>query len=171
METTKEHIEIPSDIPAFTPTTYEIKSHTYGDTGGCCTVGTIEFYLPETDRTVWVNCTDESATVCSADIIWNSDDSDSCENPSDYTLAGVYLHNDKPKDFKHWLPMIKETLTYTTEQELEEFCTFTLPVDWLPDSIRKNADPEHLNWLREQGKCAEISVDGIIAPDADYCKK
>ena len=151
---------------------YEIKNRIYGDTGGGCTVGTIEFYLPETGRTVWGDCTDESVTVCSADITWISDDSDSFENPSDYTLTGVYLHDEQPEDAGEWLPIIKETLKYTMEQELELFGNFTLPVDWLPYSVRQNADPMYLNWLREQGKCAEIlkNKDGVffVGIDDEY---
>ena len=61
----------------FDPNNYEIKRRIYGNTGGHCMVGTMEFYLPDIDRKVWVHCNDESVAVTTADTTWNEDGSNS----------------------------------------------------------------------------------------------
>jgi hypothetical protein len=176
MYTTKDngkHKSTKTAFPAFDPEKYEVKARTFGDTGGGCTVGSIKFYLPEIDRSVWVNCTDESAAIYTIDYIWGEDDSFSLENPDDAFVIAVIFDNEQPEDVKQWLPLILETLAYTVEQETAQYPnhTFTLPVAWLPDSIRENANPNYLARLREQGKKVEIAMGGAIFADDDYCDK
>ena len=40
--------------PEFDPERYEIRSRVYGDTGGGCMVGTLEVYLSDLNKNVWV---------------------------------------------------------------------------------------------------------------------
>jgi len=135
-------------FPAFDANGFEIKKQMYGNTGGHCMVGTVAFYLPDVDRTVWVNCNEESVGIYSADTIWNEDDSDSWERSEDYLLYYTSFSSSIPDDALPWLSMIKETLTYTIAQATAHYYsdyTFSLPVVWRPDSIRECLEPGHLD--------------------------
>lgn len=99
------------------PSRYEVRQKTYGNTGGGCMVGTLEAYLPELDKTVWVNCNDEGVAVTSADCIWNEDGSGSWERYEDVLLFQVDLRTDAPEDAGPLLPLIREALAYTIDQE------------------------------------------------------
>lgn len=159
--------------PDFDPQRHEIKSCVYGNTGGGCMVGTIQFYLPELERSVWVNCNDEGVTIASADFVWNEDGSGSWERTEDVELFSAEYQEDRPEDAGPWLPMIREALSYTIEQETARYRegrVFWLPVDWLPDAYRQTAEPEYLAWLRDQGEKAGIGKDGRIIIDEAYLR-
>ena len=78
-----------------------------------------------------------------------------------------------PDCIERWLPMIMETTLYIIEQESSSSSeyTFDLPVAWLPDSIRKNANLEYLAWLQENGERAKIGKNGMLVVDAAYNDK
>lgn len=164
-------LESDMSYPAFNPKNYEVRRQMYGNTGGHCMVGTMEFYLPDIDRTVWVHCNDESVAVTTADTTWNEDNSDSWEHYEDYLLYKKTFENELPADVQQWFPIIKETLAYTIEQETAYFReghTFSIPVNWLPDSIRIRADDDYLGWLHEAGEKISIGKGGLIVVDAEY---
>jgi len=164
------HLETLRDldmVPAFDPNNFEIRSRAYGTTGGQCMVGTVQFYLPDLDKSVWVNCNDESVVISSADHVWNEDGSDSWERYEDVCLYSAEFDHELPEDAEPWLPMIKEALAYTIEQETARH-SFSLPVVWLPESVRQNAEPEYLDWLMEQGKKISIAEEGRIVIDGAY---
>lgn len=157
-------------VPAFTPDKFEVKSQAYGNTGGGCMVGTVQFYLPELDKSVWVNCNDEYVTITSADYVWNEDRRESWERYNDVLLyQAQYLH-EFPECVTPWLPMIHKALEYTIEQETSytRGRAFSLPPAWLPESIRENADPEYLAWLQAEGKEAQVVCGGRIEMEKDY---
>ena len=167
------HLEILKDmdmIPDFDPNRFEIKSKIYGNTGGQCMVGTVQFYLPDLDKSVWVNCNDEIVIITSADYVWNEDQSESWNRYEDVTLQTVLLQQEVLEEDEPWLPMIKEALAYTIEQETAYFrgYAFSLPVAWLPDAIRREADPEYLAWLQAEEKEIRITEGGCIEMDANY---
>ena len=155
--------------PDFDPQKFETRSQGYGNTGGNCMVGTVQFYLPDLDKPVWVNCNDEGVTITSADYVWNEDDSGSWERFEDVHLYEAQFEQELPNDAGPWLPMIKEALAYTIKQETAYWGhAFELPVVWLPDVCRQTAEPEYLAWLREQGGKAAIGVDGRILVESAY---
>ena len=57
-------------LPLFSPTNYVIKCRHYESPNGSDMVGTIEFYLPDINETVWVNCSEEVVSIYTADVIW-----------------------------------------------------------------------------------------------------
>lgn len=160
-------------IPSFDPNVFEVKSQVYGDTGGRCMVGTVQIYLPELDKSVWVNCNEECVSISSADTVWNQDESDSWERYEDFTLYMTYFEQEIPKDAMPWLPMIYKALEYTIDQETKCFqeYAFSLPVAWLPESIKKNAAPEYLAWLHAEGKEAQVLRGGRIQIEKDYLQR
>ncbi len=157
-------------VPAFDPNGIEIKSREYGNTGGHCMVATMEVYLTDLDKTVWVNCNDESVVIASADYIWNRDGSESWDRYDDVWLYRAFFQQELPEDVQPWLPMIKSALEYTIEQETAYFPNhaFPLPVAWLPESIRQKAEPEYLAWLQAEGKEIRIVQDGRIEIEKAY---
>lgn len=167
------HLEILKDLDMayeFDPDIFEIRRRIYGNTGGGCMVGTVEFYLPELDKSVWVNCNDESVTVTSADSVWNEDHSDSWERFEDVCLYSAAFEDNLPEYSEPWLSMIKTTLEYTIEQATA--CSharpFSLSVLWAPESILQQTKPEYHEWLREQGKNISIAEEGRIVIDEAY---
>ena len=158
-------------VPAFTSDNFEIENRTYDNTGGGCMVATLEVYLPDLDKRVWVNCNDELVDICSADYVWNEDGSDSYERWEDVRLFIADFRQDRPDSTGPWFPIIQKALEYTIEQETARFgesCTFSLPILWLPASLREHAEPDYLNWLREQDKEISIAKDGRIVIDEAY---
>ncbi|WP_313180817.1 DUF7768 domain-containing protein [Lacrimispora sp.] len=160
-------------IPSFTPNTFEVKSQIYGDTGGHCMVGTVQFYLPELDKCVWISCNDECVIISSADSTWNEDGSDSWERYEEVMLYMTPFDQEIPEDARPWLPMIYKTLEYTIEQETKYLnnYAFSLPVAWLPESIKKNADLEYLTWLQAEGKEAQVVRGGKIQIEKNYLQR
>lgn len=160
-------------VPSFTPDAFEVKNQIYGDTGGHCMVGTVQFYLPELNKCVWINCNDECIIISSADSTWNEDGSDSWERYEDVMLYMAPFDQEIPEDARPWLPMIYKTLEYTIDQETKNLnnYAFSLPVAWLPESIKKNADPEYLAWLQVRGKEAQVVRGGRIQIETDYLKR
>lgn len=157
--------------PDFDPLRYEILERMYGNTGGGCMVGTVQVYLPELEKTVWVNCNDEGVTVASADFVWNEDHSESWEHTDDVELFSLAYQESGPEDAGPWLPMIREALVYTIEQEVAQrrsVRAFWLPVDWLPDMYRQTVEPEYLAWLQARNESAAIGKDGRIIIDHTY---
>ena len=146
----------PKQLPAFDSNNFEIKSREYGNTGGGCMVGTVQFYLPELERSLWVNCNEESASIATADYMWNSDGSECWECYEDVLVAAFYF-TESPEEWSQWAPMVRETLAYTIEQETSCGKSFSLPVAWLPDSIRETVAPEYLDWLQAEGKELEVA--------------
>jgi len=167
------HLEMLRELdmtPDFDPDRYEIRSKEYGNTGGQCMVATVEFYLPDLEKTVWVNCNDESVVITSADYTWNRDKSESWERYEDVCLYSAFFRRELPKDATPWLSMIGKALEYTIEQETA-YCknrAFSLPAAWLPESLRQKAAPEYLAWLQAQGKEIKIGQDGRIELEKSY---
>ncbi len=159
--------------PIFNPEKFEVENQVYGNTGGNCMVGTVRFYLPDINKSVWVNCNKECALITSADIIWNEDGSESWERPEQVNLYTVFFEQEIPQAAASWLPMIHKTLEYTIEQETKCFPgnSFMLPVSWLPESIKENVNPEYLEWLCAEGKKARIVHGGNIETETWYQQK
>ena len=80
-------------------TRYTIQNRIYGNTGGGCMVATLETYLPELDKTIWVNCNLEGADLTSADHVWNEDHSESWERYEDVALVYIDFAGDSPQTF------------------------------------------------------------------------
>ncbi|RJE46624.1 MULTISPECIES: DUF4406 domain-containing protein [unclassified Dehalobacter] len=166
-----ESLREPDTIPAFDPNKFEVRSREYGNTGGHCMVASVEFYLPDLNRTLWVNCNDECVTVTSADFIWQDEDKNGGWH--DYEAVRLYdafYQQTLPEDVEPWLPMIQKALEYTIEQETEYLRgqAFSLPVAWLPKSIWQKTAPEYLAWLQAEGKEIRIAKDGRIEIDEAY---
>ena len=154
-----------NNFPAFNPNDFEIKTQIYDDTGGGCMVGSVEFYLPSADTSVWINCTNESVNVYSVDTIWNKDDSNTWGKEDDYLLFRADFEDGIPSDTKPWFEMIKEALDFTIEKETAYFDSsyaFSIPVAWLPDSIKEGIMPDYLDWLQKHNENIHISKGGLI---------
>lgn len=154
-----------------TPLKFEIRDRVYGNTGGGCMVGTVQFYLPDLERSVWVNCNVEGVTITAADYVWNEDGSESWKRYEDVLLYDQDFSQASPEAAGVWLPMIKEALAYTIGQETaacREGHIIELPAAWLPDAYRQRAEPEYLTWLQEQGKDVSIGKGGVIEVDAAF---
>lgn len=168
------HLEAirPLDLkPDFDPQKCEVRSRVYGNTGGHCMVGTVQFYLPDLSKPVWVSCNDEGVTITSADYMWNEDKSESWERYEEVRLYCEDFHQAKPEDAGPWLPLIKEALAYTIQQDTAacwEEHTIEVPVAWLPDAYRQKAEPAYLAWLQEQGRDISIGKGGEIEADAAF---
>ncbi len=116
-------------------------------------VASVEFYLPHLDRTLWVNCNYECVTITSADFIWQDEDKQGgWHEYEDVCLFEASYRQALPEDIEPWLPMIHKALEYTIEQETAYLRggAFSLPVAWLPESIRLKAAPEYLAWLQAE---------------------
>jgi hypothetical protein len=165
-----ETLRILDMTPAFDPDKFEIRSQEYGNTGGQCMVATVEFYLPDLEKSVWVNCNDESVVITSADYTWNRDKSESWDRYEDVCLYSASFQQDIPEEAEPWLPMIHKALEYTIEQETAYFKehAFSLPLAWLPESIRQKTAPEYLAWLQAEGKEIRIAQNGRIELEKDY---
>lgn len=116
--------------PGFDPAEAELRSQVYGNTGGGCMVGTASFRLPSLDKTVWVSCDDEGASITSADSTWNDDNSGSWERYEDVLLLSVDFYDTRPDDLGPWLPMVRDTLAYTAVQQTALGRPFQLPGPW-----------------------------------------
>ena len=139
-----------SNFPAFNPNNFEIKTQIYEDTGGSYMVGSVEFYLPEADTSVWVNCNNETVSIYTLDIIWSEDNSYAWDKSDDYVLFYAILNDSISYAANPWLKMIKEALEFTIENETslpydQEDIIFPLRVDWLPDSIKERVYPEYID--------------------------
>jgi hypothetical protein len=154
-------------IPAFTPTKYEVKSKVYDDSGGSCMVGTLKVYLPEIVKIVWVNCSSDGVYVDAGDTVWDSENDGSIENAYDLNIYAVDFDDEIPASIDQWLPIIKETVAYTAEQEIAYLGSISLPVKWLPDAIREKADQKHLDSMEEKGEWVEFDKDGVIIEEED----
>ena len=158
-------------VPEFDPNKFEVRHREYGDTGGHCMVATVEFYLPDLDRSVWVNSNDECVTVTSTNFIWQDENKNGgWHDYEDVCLYEAFYQQTLPEDVEPWLPMIHTTLEYTIEQETEylRVHAFSLPVAWLPESIRLKAEPEYLAWLQAEGKEIRIAKGGRIEIEKAY---
>ena len=134
---------------------------------------TAKIYLPDLNKSVWVNCTDESVSIGSADCMWNEAGSDSLEREVHVIFYETLFGDEIPDEAQPWLPMIQKTLAYTIEQETTyygENYIFYLPVAWLPESIRQTAEPEYLDWLQANEKEIGIAQNGQIIIDEEYLK-
>jgi len=160
-------------VPDFDPNRFEIRSSEYGNTGGQCMVATVEVYLPDLGKSVWVNCNDESVVITSADYLWNRDGSESWDRYDDVWLYTEFFHQELPEDVWPWFPMIQRALEYTIEQETAFLPNhpFSLPVAWLPESIRQKVEPEYLAWLQAEGKEIHIIQGGLIEMEKAYLQE
>ena len=170
-----ERLRALDTVPVFNPENFEIRNRVYGNSGGWCMVATMEVYLPDLNKTVWVNCNNECLDITSADYVWNGDGSDSSERYTDVTLFSLDYHKNHPDIAGAWLPMILKTLEYIIQQETEfslECDFFSLPIEWLPESIRELAEPEYLAWLSDKhqkiniGKSNRIIIDEVYQRDS-----
>jgi len=128
---------------------------------------TLECYLPETDKTIWVNCDGDSVGINNADIVWGEGN----EDPYDACVICVSFYDDKPNEVKQWLPIINESLIYFIDQILTGYVaddSNEIPVEWLPNSILKNANPNYIRRLREDGEHAVIAVRGNLRESVEY---
>ena len=159
------------NFPEFNPDNYEVKKFDFGEVGGGFTAGNVEFYLPDVDLSVWVGCNDESVTIHSADVIFNEDNSAAYERSEDYLLYSATFDSDAPDTAGPWRNMIDVALVYTIEKETiyrRRDYTFSLPVAWLPESIKEQVNPIYLNWLQEHDKKISIGKDGVIIADKEF---
>jgi hypothetical protein len=146
-------------VSAFDPTNYEIKDRVYGDTGGGCTAVTLEVYLPEIKKRVWANCDGRGVDITTVDVIWGENHADAY----DCSIIYVSLDDDNPNEVKQWFTIMQEALAYYIDQTLSDArmrSFVSVPVEWLPDVVLKNADPDYLKRLRKMGKKASISKKG-----------
>lgn len=156
-------------IPDFEPLDYELRDQVYGNTGGGCMVGTVEIYLPSLNKTVWANCSEESVTITSADCTWNEDQSESWKRYEDVLLFDVNFRTNQPENIGVWLPVVREALTYTIEQQTGKYgMSFCLPAEWIPDTYRESANKNYLAWV--QNNCVDVTISpgGGIA-HSEYC--
>ncbi len=108
--------------------------------------------------------------ITSSDYIWNRDGSESWNRYDDVWLYTEFFHQELPEDVQPWFPMIQKALEYTIEQEIAYFQGngFSLPVAWLPESIRQKVEPEYLAWLQTEGKEIRIMQEGRIEIEKAY---
>lgn len=153
-------------VPEFDPTGFQMKSQAFGNTGGGCMVGAVSFYLPDLDKTVWVNCNDEGVTITSADYVWNDDYSESWKQYEDVLLFDMDYRGHRPEELGAWLPMVREALAYTIEQQTEQYGRrFILPAIWLPDTYRERINVKDLALLMEQNAEVVITGNGRVEVD------
>ncbi|MCQ4862685.1 DUF7768 domain-containing protein [Pseudoflavonifractor phocaeensis] len=157
-------------VPAFTPNNYVERSRSYYDTGGNSMVGTVKFYLSELDKNVWVSCNTEYVIITSTDYMqYQCDDgNDEAERWPYITLYEAFLNDVQPEDAGAWLPMIKEALAFTIEEECGYFGACAVPPAWLPDPIRDTAAPDHLAWLQANKKLVSLNKTCRVEIEPDY---
>ncbi len=110
--------------PGFDPMEYKRQSQDYGDTGGGCIVGIVSYLLPSLGKTVWVECNDEGASIASADY------SESWDRWDDVLLLSMNFYDTPPGEVGPWLPMVRDTLSYTASQQAAHGRAFRLPESW-----------------------------------------
>jgi len=147
--------------PEFDPERYEIRTHAFGDTGGGCMVGTLEVYLPDLAKCVWVNCNNEGVTITSADYVWNQDHSGSWDRYEDVVLQIVSFDESFPEQVPAWAEIIQEGLRYTIGCHAERSrLPFTLDAAWLPEKYRRQLEPEKLERAVRRHELVDILKDG-----------
>jgi hypothetical protein len=147
-------------FPEFKPTDFNLTGRTRDNANNFYIVD-----LPQINKTVHINCNDEFANIHEKEIgnkNWKASD--------DNLIIKIPFDNDLPNEAKQWLPIIKEVLKYSIEEKTlnSPKQTFSLPIAWLPNSIRANVSSDYIDWLQRQGKKAEIAKDGVIVADEDY---
>ena len=144
---------------------YEIRSQVYGNTGGGCMVATLEVYLPAKNQTVWANCDGESMLITTADFHWNRDNKNGWERPRSIEIFSMTLADGLTMRAVPWVPIMRDTLKYTLEQEVGRIRTLTISVTLLPESLLQDFAPDDIRFLKEQGQNIfvtsgkELSVD------------
>lgn len=147
--------------PEFDPERYEIRSRVYGDTGGGCMVGTLEVYLSDLNKNVWVNCNDEGVTITSADYVWNQDHSASWNRYEDVVLLVVEFDEVSPEQVPAWADIIQNSLRYTIGCHAERSrLPFTLDAAWLPEEYREQLEPAKLERAVHRHEPIDIWKDG-----------
>lgn len=150
--------------PDFDPKCYEIRSRAFGDTGGGCMVGTLEVYLPDLAKSVWINCNDEGVTITSADYVWNQDHSGSWNRYEDVVLQVISFDETSPEQVPAWAEIIQEGLCYTIGCHAERFhLPFTLDAAWLPEEYQKQLEPAKLERAVHQHELVDIQKDGTAS--------
>ena len=140
-------------------TRYTIQNRICGNTGGGCMVATLETYLPELDKTIWVNCNLEGMDLTSADYVWNEDHSESWQRYEDVALIHIDFASDSPQTFPILAPLIQEAVTYFLQEELRRKpVPIPFPAKWLPGDFR---DADHVTLAQAQKDDAEI----LLLPD------
>lgn len=147
--------------PDFDSECFEIRSRLYGDTGGGCMVGTLEVYLPDLDKNVWVNCNDEGVTITSSDYVWNQDHSGSWARYEDVVLLVVPFDEVSPEQVPAWAEIIQNGLRYTIGCHAERSrLPFTLDAAWLPEEYREQLEPAKLERAVHRHEPIDIWKDG-----------
>jgi|GEM_PF-243245 len=131
----KEAKAISDNFPLFNPDIFEIRSQMFGNTGGGFRVGTVEFYLPDIDKCVWVNCDNTGVSINSVDIIWNEENRNNLPSPDEYLLYNTDFRDKSPVGTYSWQKMIEEALMYTMKQEIAYSGSFSVPYLWLPCTV------------------------------------
>ena len=143
-------------------TRYTIQNRIYGNTGGGCMVATLETYLPELDKTIWINCNLEGADLTSADHVWNEDHSESWERYDDVALVYIDFAGDSPQTFPTLAPLIQEAVTYFLQEEMRRKpAPISFPAKWLPGDFRE-ADHEILAQAQKDNADILILPDGTL---------
>ena len=125
-------------------------------------VATLETYLPELDKTIWVNCNLEGADLTSADHVWNEDHSESWERYEDVALVYIDFAGDSPQTFPTLAPLIQEAVTYFLQEEMRRKpAPISFPAKWLPDDFRE-ADHEILAQAQKDNADILILPDGTL---------
>ena len=105
-------------------------------------VGTLEVYLSDLNKNVWVNCNDEGVTITSADYVWNQDHSASWNRYEDVVLLVVEFDEVSPEQVPAWADIIQNSLRYTIGCHAERSrLPFTLDAARLPEEYREQLEP------------------------------
>ena len=135
---------------------YTIQNRIYGNTGGGCMVATLKAYLPELNKTVWINCNLDGADLTSADYVWNEDHSDSWQRYEDVALAYIDFARDSPQTCPILAPLIQDAIAYMLHKELQRKpAPITFPAKWLPDKFR---EAYHETLAQAQKENADILI-------------
>ena len=135
-------------------------------------MGTLAVRYPELEKTLWIHCNDEGASVSSADYVWNEDHSGSWERYEDVSILEINFWEDSPKDTGSLFPTIQDAITYTIQQTVQNSDKlFRIPAKWLPEAFCQTTDSEYIKWAVEVEHAVEVGKEGVIINDPMYLKR
>lgn len=148
---------------------YRVISHDYRNTGGNMMVSVFQIYLPTDNRTVFVNCGENTASMTTVDYVNNFD-------PDDYdqiTIESV----DFTEDIDHCgCPIIYEDIfRYCLFEWIKSDCKhysyrMGIDYDWLPMSVQMMISDLQKDFV-EDNQCGLFYTDGyhvfVPTPDGD----